>query len=130
MNKSYLITNRITEIDGAWTDVAPEIKLAGMTEAEFKTAVAPCTSTRETLESMSTTIRATIADRNAADLAARKLIKRVVAAVVADPTLGPDSPLYRAMRYVPDAERSNGTVRKAAVTGGVKPTAPTPPASA
>ncbi len=52
----------------------------------------------------------------AADKAAQKLIRRVVAGVIADPLLGPDSALYRAMKYVPDSERATGSTTKAPAT--------------
>ena len=52
-------------------------------------------------------VSAAVNSKFAADQAAKKLIRRVVAGVVADPTLGADSDLYRAMNYVPTSQRAS-----------------------
>lgn len=107
MKKSYLVPERINQIATPWGEVAPESKLGGITLAEFKTAVAACADKRQEIITLKAKINAAVSDRIAADAAARKLMRRVVAGVVADPTLGSESALYRAMKYVPDNERSS-----------------------
>ena len=112
MKKSYHILSRINEITTPWAELSPETKLGGVSLAEFKTAVAACAQKREALKSLQSTIHATVCERMAADEAARKLIRKVVAGVIADPTMGADSPFYRALKYVPDSERAS-QLRKA-----------------
>jgi hypothetical protein len=116
MKKTYNIADRINEILVPWETVSPDVKLAGMTLLEFKTVVADCATNREALEALRVSIHAAVSARMAADKTARKLIKRVVAGVIADGTLGPDSALYRAMKYVPDSEKATGLIKKPVVS--------------
>ena len=57
---------------------------------------------------------AALGRRAEADLNTNEKLKLVVAAVKGDPAHGENSALYRAMGYVPMAERASGLTRKAA----------------
>ena len=106
MKKKTTIVEKINEITTPWGEMAPESKFGGVSLAEFKTAVAACADKRQELKMLKANISAAVNSRFAADAAAKKLIRRVVAGVVADPTLGADSDLYRAMNYVPASQRA------------------------
>jgi len=124
MKKSRNIIARINEITTPWADHAPESKLGGLSLAEFKTAVAACIETRQEIKSLNSSISATMVERSGADNNAAKLIRRVVAGVIADPSLGSDSPLYRAMKYVPDSERASKQSKPAATESTVAASSP------
>jgi hypothetical protein len=123
MKKSRQAPARINDIAVPWETLAAQTQLGGLTLSEFRTMVAECTETREQLAALWAGISAMISRRNAADETARKLIRRVVAGVIAEPSLGADSALYRAMKYIPDNERASGANRKSADS----PTAPSDP---
>ena len=124
MKKAFEVIVRINEITTPWADHAPESKLGGLSLAEFKTAVAACTEKRQEIKSLNSSISAAISERTAADKAAFKLIRRVVAGVIADPTLGSDSPLYRAMKYVPDSERATSQPKQRATQAAATASSP------
>jgi len=114
MKKSRDLTARINEIITPWAELAPESKLGGMTLAEFKTTAAASIDKRQEIKTLKSSINAAVAERFAADKIVTKSMRRVVAGVIADPTLGSDSSLYRAMKYVPDSERASNQVKQAA----------------
>jgi hypothetical protein len=62
---------------------------------------------------------AAIRRRDDADELAREKVDLVVNAVRGNPDFGPDSPLYRALGFIPKSERRSGLTRK------VKPAATT-----
>jgi len=126
MKKSYDIAVRINEIITPWADLAPESKLGGFTLNEFKTAVAASLDKRQEIKALKAGISAAVAERSAADTTSLKSIRRVVAGVIADPSLGSDSPLYRAMKYVTDSERASAQSKQtpAAVAGAAAASSP------
>jgi len=123
MKKANMVVDRINQIATPWSELGPELKLGGVTLSEFKTAVAACADKRQELATLKARINAAVSERLAADLAARKLMRRVVAGVVADPTLGSESAIYRAMKFVPDNERGSNSQSKQSSTTAAVPTA-------
>ena len=98
---------RIANFDAAWSQVAPNIKFAGMTLSEFRTATLPFLDLLESNYNLRITLKSNVVAKATADLAARAVTDQIVAAVKADALFGPISPLYRAMGFVPKSERKN-----------------------
>jgi len=118
--KQLPIADKTNLILHVWGEMALESKFAGMSLAEFRTATAPTLDIREQLLIANATRKGAIATRNAADKATSALLLAVVSGVKADPAYGINSPLYRAMGFIPANERkpananSSGTVNVAA----------------
>jgi hypothetical protein len=112
MQRARDIALRLEELAEAWRTTAPEIRLAGMSLEQFQAAALPTRTIREELQQARLEIKGKIAARAAVDAQGRELALRVVAAVIAEATQGPNSPLYRAMNYVTKEERRSGLVRK------------------
>ncbi len=118
------IEDRIGKFVESWTENAPEAKFAGMTLAEFQTAIAPSQTIRAEMSATRTGIQGQIATRNAADGITRNVLERVVASVIADAAHGSNSAMYRGMNYVTKDERSSGKVNKpAAIAPATTPAA-------
>lgn len=109
---------KIRRILNAWETLAPEKTFGGMTLAQFKTAVQPSFDARQTLDGLEDKVREAIADREAADDVSLQKSQQVINGVLADPTEGPDSPLYESFGYTPKRDRASGMTRK----GKKKPT--------
>ena len=83
-----------------------------MTLAEFKTAVDPSKAERLRTAELEAELSGAAGRRAQADLNTNEKLKLVVAAVKGDPAHGENSALYRAMGYIPMAERASGLTRK------------------
>ena len=103
---------RIERMVNAWRTLAPEKTFGGMTLAQFEAATAPSRDTRARIEDLNDQLTKEIADRDAADDVSAAKAQQVVAGVLADPTEGPDSPLYEAFGYTRKSERKSGLTRK------------------
>ena len=114
---------KLNAILNAWKTLAADKAFAGMTAAQFETAIAPSFTARQQLDGVEDQRTHLINSRNDADDACLAKVAAVVAGVLADPTFGPDSSLYEAMGYTRKSERKSGLHR-----GGEKPpTGGTPP---
>lgn len=99
-------------VANAWLELAQEESFAGMTLAEYQAATEATITERTNLEAIRREESAAIARRESADKATRAINKRVVHAVQASPSHGPNSALYRAMGYITEYERASGLTRK------------------
>ena len=108
--------DKLTNLLATWSTFAPETKLAGMSLAEFKTAMAGSVETREQLDNLRLKIKGLIAERSVCDKAGSVIVARIVAGVLADADLGPNSGFYRALNYIPKDERASGLTRKSTDT--------------
>jgi hypothetical protein len=106
------IEQRIALFTKSWEEHATDATLAGMTLAQFKTAVAPSLAARTEIASRVNQVRGAIASRGSADEMSAELMNRVVYAILGDPALGSESALYRALGYTPKSERRSGLTRK------------------
>ena len=108
------IVRKVDEVVMAWETLAPASNFAGMTLAEFKTAVEPSKAERIRTAELEAELAGAAGRRALADLNTNEKLKLVVAAVKGDPSHGENSPLYRAMGYIPMADRASGLTRKVA----------------
>jgi hypothetical protein len=113
------ITDRITRFEQAWEKLADTTSFGGMTLSEFTEIVKPSFDERANIQVLEAQRSAAIRRRDDADELAREKMDLVVNAVRGNPDFGPDSPLYRALGFIPKSERRSGLTRK------VKPAATT-----
>lgn len=114
------IEEKLGRVLNSWRTLTPEKTYGGMTPAQFETAIAPSMQARTELEELDDKITEALARRDAADIVSLAKMQLVVAGVIADPTEGPDSALYKAFGYTPKSERKTGLTRKRNGQGGSK----------
>ncbi len=93
-------------IKDAWSTLAPEIKYAGKTVAEYAAASAPFITGEAAVQAGKMTRAGNVVTKDTADKITLGLVNAVVASIKGDQLFGPDSPLYRACGYIPLSERS------------------------
>ena len=111
---------KIAAVLQAWKDLRPAKTFAGMTLAQFTTAVKPSLDARDAINTLENQLIAAADQRDDADIVSMKQVLLVVNAVKGDITEGEDGELYEAMGYVRKSERATGKTNKK------KPTPPTP----
>ncbi|MCH7224531.1 hypothetical protein [Haloferula sp. A504] len=111
------VADRVEQFQAAWQELAPEETFAGMTLAEFDTAVAPVRAHELEMKALAAQKSAAVKRRKTLDTEARKVLRKVANAVRAHLSYGEDSELYRAMGYVTLSERRSGLVRQGAQEG-------------
>jgi len=112
-----------------WTRLAPATTIGGTTVVEFAATVKPSLDPRAKIESLDSQIKEQAQLRDAADPASHAEYKRIVKAIAGDKAFGMNSPLYRALGYVPDDERASGLHRSNGPAATKPPGTPVPPAS-
>ena len=111
-NSPKTTMEKIERMINAWRTLAPDKTFAGMTLAQFEAAVAPSRDARRRIDDLNDQLIEAMADRDTADDTSTARIQQVVAGVLADPTEGPDSPLYEAFGYTRKSERKPGGPRR------------------
>jgi len=96
----------------AWRTLAPDKTFGGMTLAQFEAVVAPAKAARELIDDLEDQTTQAIAQREQADEEFAVRAQQVVNGVLADPTEGPDSPLYEALGYTRKSARKSGLTRR------------------
>ncbi len=95
----------------AWKELAPDATFAGKTLAEFEAALVPLQDALVELRTMTVKRSAALKVRNQEESSLKDLLILITHSVRSDPAHGEDSPLYRAMGFVPKSERSSGLIR-------------------
>ncbi len=108
----------------AWETLAPD-KSFGRTLEQFQAATAKPLSARDRINDLQNQLDAAINTRDDEDATWLPISQMVVAAILADPNFGPNSPLYEAMGYTRKSERKSGLTRKG--SGGSSTGGGTPP---
>jgi hypothetical protein len=108
------ILRRVDGVVVAWRQIAPAANFGGMTLADFESAVAPSIEARNKVAELEAELSAALGRRALSDLVTNDKLKLVVNAVKGSPAHGENSELYRAMGYIPAAERASGLTRKTA----------------
>jgi hypothetical protein len=111
---------KITTVLSAWETLRPTKTFAGLTLAQFKTAVQPSIDARTAITALDHQLVAAQDQRDDADIDSVATVLLVVNAVKGDPAEGEDGELYEAMGYVRKSERRSGLSR------GKKTLVPTP----
>ena len=99
----------------AWEQMAPA-KTFGVTLDEFKAQLKPSFDARDRLADLEDQITKAANDRDTADETSLALGQRVLNAILADPTEGPNSSLLEGFGRVRQSERKSGLTRKKVAT--------------
>lgn len=102
----------------AWKEQAPEAVFAGKPLVELEAALAALQESTEDLKIRDQARSAAVKTRDEKLGALTTLLRTVVKGVQGHPEYGEDSPLYRAMGFVPFSERSSGLSRRSSATPG------------
>ena len=104
--------DRRKQILDAWSHLAPDAVLGGMTLEQFAEATKESVEVRERIDQARAGLLGLFQNRLQADTVLRDQIAALVDAVKADPAYGADSALYGAFGYVPRSARKSGLSRK------------------
>ena len=105
------VAERIGIFQAAWREIAPEATFAGMTLVEFEAATQPVAGNTDKLQALAAQTSAALREKGEVESAARELLRKVANGVRGNDQYGEDSPLYRAMGFVPLSERRSGLTR-------------------
>lgn len=111
------IVSRRDSFHTVWKELAATETFAEMSLEQFKDATESPVTVRERIETAKAQLSALMRERGLADKELRKTLSLVINSVRGNPQHGEDSPLYRALGYVPKSERESGLSRKAAKLG-------------
>lgn len=100
-----------------WKEQAPEAVFAGKPLADLEAAIAGLQLTNEDLKIRDQARSAAVKKRDEKLKSLAVLLRTVVKGVQGHPEYGEDSPLYRAMGFVPISDRRSGLRRKPAKAG-------------
>ena len=96
-----------------WKEQAPEAVFADKPLAELEASLAELQQSNEDLKIKDQARSAAVKTRDDKLKSLAMLLRNVAKGVQSHPEYGEDSPLYRAMGYVPFSERKTGLVRRA-----------------
>ncbi len=96
----------------AWQSTAPDDHLSDMSLEDFEASVEESRAIRNKIALLDAELRALIVARTKADAKNNTLTQGVIFAVRGDPKHGANSPLYAAMGFIPESQKSRGTQRK------------------
>jgi hypothetical protein len=100
------------DIRRAWKEQAPEALFAGKAVADFEMSITALQLANEDVAKLDTARLAALKDRDEKLAALAKLSNVVVLGVQGHAEFGDDSPLLRAMGYIPASERKSGLTRR------------------
>ena len=103
-----------TDILEPWEEKAPLAVFGGMTLSQFKDIIQPSVDARKKIKSLEIQTTTERVARNNADVVTLAGCHKAVNGVKSHPEFGENSPLYKAMGYVPTDERKTGLVRATA----------------
>ena len=95
-----------------WKEQAPDAVFAGKPLAELETALTALQQCTEDLKIRDQARSAAVKKRDDQLASITTLLRVIVNGVKAHPEYGEDSPLYRAMGYIPLSEYSSGLTRR------------------
>lgn len=96
----------------AWKEGAETAVFSMMSLEEFEAATQKSVSVRERIITAKAQLSLLNQERVQADEETGRVLKLVASGVRGDPQYGEESPLYRAMGYVPSNRRKSGLTRK------------------
>jgi hypothetical protein len=102
---------KINQVVTAWESLRPEKTFAGLTLAQFKTAIQPGIDAHDRVEALKDQLTACQTERGELLEEALHTIMRVVNAVRSDVDEGEDGAFYEALGYVRKSERKSGLSR-------------------
>ena len=100
------------DIHLVWKEQAPDAVFAGKPLAELETTLAAVQQANEDLKIRDQARSAAVKTRDEKLKSLAVMLRVIVKGVQAHPDHGEDSPLYRAMGFVPFSERNSGLTRR------------------
>lgn len=110
-------STRVSAVEASWRKLRPEKKFYGLTLEEYQQRIKPYTDALAEVAALEEALVHAKAKRDLAAGPAMKITKYIVNAVKGDPEEGEDGPLYAAMGYVPESQRSTGLTRRKKTNG-------------
>ena len=101
-----------------WKEQAPEAVFAGKPLVDLEASLAELQQSNEELKIRDQARSAAVKTRDDKLKSLAALLRNVVKGVQGHPEYGEDSPLYRAMGFVPFSERSSGLTRRTTAGSG------------
>ena len=95
----------------AWREIAPDATFGGKTLADFEAANVPFREAVGKVEALTIRRSAAIKARDQEEDVLKDLLILIAHGVRSAPAHGEDSPLCRAMGFVPKSERASGLIR-------------------
>ena len=102
----------------AWKELAPEQNFGGKSVADLEAAIGLLEDAAGVLKLQEVKRSAAVKVRNEQESALGVILLAVAHGVRGDPAYGEDSPLYRAMGFVPKSERNSGLTRRGSAPPG------------
>ncbi len=103
---------KLIAIKLAWELYAKDTSFYNISFEEFSSQTEPSIKCRSEIGKHRQQIETHILERIIADEKSNELIQNVVSGVKGDVNFGVNSPLYKAMGYIPKAEKSSGLTTK------------------
>jgi hypothetical protein len=100
------------DIHLVWKEQAPDAVFAGKSLADLEAARAAAKMSNEDVSKLTKARSAALKVRDEKTAALKKMLNVVVRGVEGHADHGEDSPLYRAMGFVPKSERKSGLTRR------------------
>lgn len=110
-SRSRPVAKKADDIRNAWNALAPEASFGGKTLADLDAEIAKFQSKLDALDEAKKAASAAVLVKNQGRSELAEFLVVISMGVQIHEEHGRDSPLYRAMGYVPLSERSNGTAR-------------------
>lgn len=111
-NQRRLPGRKAADIEKVWREQAPEAVFRKVPLADYQAALGRLNDSNEELDRLARTRAAATQLRDEAEDAMRALSNTVIRGVEGHGDYGDDSPLYRAMGFVPKSQRSSGLTRR------------------
>lgn len=108
------LSRRREQFVSSWRQHAPEATFANRSLAEFEAETATAMEVRERIDRAQNELAGLIGERKNVDLVMNDLMILIAHAVRGNPEFGENSPLYRALGFVPKNERKSGLKRNPA----------------
>jgi hypothetical protein len=102
----------------AWKEQAPEATFGGKSLTDLEADIAALAGSVEAFDTATSNRSAALRARDGKKEDLNRTLRSIMRGVQADPAHGEDSPLYRAMGYIPLSERSSGLTRRTTTDGG------------
>ena len=118
LNRRRQPGQKAEDIHRVWKEQAPDSVFGGKSLADFEAALAALKQANEDVKIRNEARSAALRTRNEKLEELTPLMRLIVKGVQAHPDHGENSPIYRAMGFVPFNERGSGLTRKTEDDGG------------
>lgn len=109
-----IVSQRRDQFLASWREYAPEATFAGFSLAQFETESMKPLEIRNRMVAARTQLGGMKLERDKTDETHSEMLTAIANGIRADPTHGPDSPLYRSLGFIPKSERKRPQSRKKA----------------